>query len=173
MQKIIPDYPNYIIFDNGNVLRISDNKILTPRNNGTGYFKVTLSNDQGRKDFYVHRLVALSFLPNPNNLPCVNHKNENRADNNINNLEWCSYQYNNQYGNKNEKMVSTRRAQNNYISKNKIAILMLDKKTEQVIQEFDSIKAAGTFLNVSAGHINEAVHGKRKTAYGYKWKIKE
>jgi hypothetical protein len=62
---------------------------------------------------YIHRLVAEAYLPNPENLPCVNHKDENPQNNSINNLEWCSYQYNNIYGHRIEKTKITKSKRSN------------------------------------------------------------
>ena len=63
-----------------------------------GYPSVTLCKNKKLKSFTIHRLVAEAFLPNPDNLPCVNHKDENRLNNFVNNLEWCTYSYNINYG---------------------------------------------------------------------------
>ena len=63
-----------------------------------GYFMVTLYKDTKRKKFLVHRLVADAFIPNPQNLPHINHKDENPLNNSADNLEWCTPQYNNCYG---------------------------------------------------------------------------
>lgn len=65
-----------------------------------GYNLVTLCKAGKQKSVNVHRLVAITFVPNPNFLPCVNHKDENKTNNIASNLEWCSYYYNNTYGNR-------------------------------------------------------------------------
>ena len=61
------------------------------------YKSVTLSINNVCKNYNVHRLVAEAFIPNPDNLPCINHKDEDKHNNNVNNLEWCTYGYNNNY----------------------------------------------------------------------------
>ena len=71
--------------------------ILSPKNNGTGYFMVCLYKNKTHKYYLIHRLVALTFLPNPDNLPCVNHKDEDKTNNKVDNLEWCTQQYNLNY----------------------------------------------------------------------------
>ena len=80
--------------------------ILSPKNNGTGYFMVCLYKNKTHKYYLIHRLVALTFLPNPDNLPCVNHKDEDKTNNRIDNLEWCDHKYNSNY-----KGVLKRRSQ--------------------------------------------------------------
>ena len=64
---------------------------------GTGYGCVTLCKNNKVKRVPIHRLVALAFIPNPNNYPCVNHKDEIRTNNKVDNLEWCTHLYNNSY----------------------------------------------------------------------------
>jgi hypothetical protein len=79
-----------------------------------GYKAVHLCKDGKHKSYYVHRLVAIAFIDNPDNLPQINHKNENRTDNRIENLEWCSAFYNINYGDRTEKAISTRSARHIY-----------------------------------------------------------
>lgn len=71
--------------------------ILSPKNNGTGYFIVCLYKNKIHKYCLIHRLVALTFIPNPDNLPCVNHKDEDKTNNRVDNLEWCDHKYNSNY----------------------------------------------------------------------------
>ena len=73
-----------------------------------GYPRVELSKENNKKLWAVHRLVAIAFIPNPLNLPFVNHKDETRDNNNVNNLEWCTCEYNNNYGNRNKKQSLTK-----------------------------------------------------------------
>lgn len=82
-----------------NMGRFMDGHILSIGDNGNGYKHVGLSKNGLQKTEYVHRLVAKSFIPNPNNLPQVNHKDENPNNNCVDNLEWCTNKYNNNYGN--------------------------------------------------------------------------
>lgn len=92
----------YSYFDNHGIKRKFP-KVLK-QNNSLGYRTVRIINPNGnRKTMKVHRLVALTFIPNPDNLKQVNHKNENKADNRVENLEWCTAKYNNNYGSRREK----------------------------------------------------------------------
>ena len=80
--------------------------ILKPSLINSGYHVVTLySKDRKKHKFQVHRLVAEAFIANSKNLPCVNHKDENKINNQCDNLEWCTYQYNNSYGTARIRMV--------------------------------------------------------------------
>ena len=80
--------------------------ILSPKNNGTGYFTVCLYKNKTHKYYLIHRLVAQAFLPNLDNLPCVNHIDEDKTNNRVDNLEWCTEKYNSNY-----KDVLKRRSQ--------------------------------------------------------------
>ena len=84
---------------------IRKGRILKPRKDGAGYLRVALPIiDKGYKNFSVHRLVAQAFIPNPKKLPQVNHKDENKLNNNIDNLEWCTDEYNLNYGTRNKSI---------------------------------------------------------------------
>ena len=110
--KIIEDFPDYSISTSGRVKRNNNiNKLgriiktncLSP-SYSTGYAVVILMKDGKKYYKKVHRLVAKAFIPNPNNLPCVNHKDENKKNNNISNLEWCTKSYNNTYNSRAKKV---------------------------------------------------------------------
>ena len=91
MKKEITNYENYLIYDDGNVFNTNTNKMLSGSIGENGYKYYRLSKNNVKKMFYAHRLVAEAFLENPNNLPVVNHKDGNKLNNNLNNLEWVSY----------------------------------------------------------------------------------
>ncbi len=90
----------YCVSDFGKVRNNKTGRILIPQESHHGYLRVDISVNGKRKNFYVHRLVADAFLPNPNNFPQINHKDENKKNNSVWNLEWCTGTYNCSYGNR-------------------------------------------------------------------------
>ena len=86
----IEGYPNYSVSSAGEVRNDQRSRILKPRIDGTGYFAVYLSKNGGSKSISIHRLVALHFIPNPENKKCVDHKNNNILNNNLQNLRWAT-----------------------------------------------------------------------------------
>ena len=75
---------------------VGNSKILKPELR-TGYYSVSLMKNRKRKKHRIHRLVAIAFIPNPDNLPTINHKDENKLNNYVDNLEWCTAKYNSHY----------------------------------------------------------------------------
>lgn len=97
MYKDIPWCNSYMVNEDGEVYSKLSNKVLKQGYFRDGYVKYILHTSEGRKTVKGHRLVAQTFIPNPNNYPQVNHKDGNRQNNNIDNLEWCTAQYNVRY----------------------------------------------------------------------------
>ena len=91
MKKLIPNYENYWIYDNGDIYNENTQQVLKGSIGEHGYRYYRLSKNNKKKMFYAHRLVAEAFLDNPSNLPVVNHKDGNKLNNNVDNLEWVSY----------------------------------------------------------------------------------
>ena len=87
--------------------RLHKGKVLSPGKDTDGYLKVCLSCNGKNKMFFVHRLAAQAFIPNPDNLPEINHKDENPGNNSVDNLEWCDRSYNNTYGTRQDKVRDT------------------------------------------------------------------
>ena len=144
----------YMISNKGNVKTLINNKIMVLRVNHAGYCQVCLSKKGQKKSFLVHRLVAEAFVDNPNNYPCVNHIDEVKTNNDVNNIEWCTYQYNNNYG-KNATQRNTR-------------IIQYDSNNNY-IREWGSLKEAAEYLNLKYQGISRVCRGLRKTSGGFHW----
>ena len=98
--------------------RFRKERMLKPYIDRDGYKKATLwYGNNPQKHYFVHRLVALAFIDNPDNYPQINHKDENPANNHVENLEWCDVRYNINYGNRNIKMAQAIRGENHYLHK--------------------------------------------------------
>ena len=104
-------YKDYLIYPDGKVFSTKSNKFLKPNITPQGYKSVELFNNNGSKRLLIHRLVAQAFIPNPENLPQVNHKDENPSNNNVDNLEWCTQKYNCNYGTRVDRIMETKKQQ--------------------------------------------------------------
>lgn len=94
-----------IILDKGGRHQVKKGVVLKPRPDRQGYITVALSIGRKYKTQLVHRLVAEAFIPNPDNLPQINHKDECKSNNTVDNLEWCTARYNCNYGDRNRKVM--------------------------------------------------------------------
>jgi hypothetical protein len=132
-------------------------RILTPWKTKHGYLHVNLGR-RGKES--IHRLVAMTFIPNPNNYPDVNHKDENKANNLASNLEWCNHSYNALYGTCQERL---RKYKNTPVE-------MVDKITNKVLAVFESMKVAMQETGVNKVTISATCRGKRRIGGGYIWR---
>ena len=132
-----------------NYHRTGKEKILKGCDNGDSYLRVMLYKDGKGKKYRVNRLVAQAFISNPDNLPEVNHKDKVRTNNCVDNLEWCTTQYNIDYS----------------LSKAIIGI----NKVSGLILEFPSIAEAERQTGISKGNICSCLKGNYKSAGGYVW----
>ena len=179
--KTIEGYENYQVSNWGNVKSLGNNKkkkekILKPANNGLGYLYVLLYKNKERKKFTTHRLVATTFIPNKENKPCINHKNEIKTDNRVENLEWVTIKENNNYGTRNErvsKSLQGRKQTQEHIEKSSksrsIPIVQMDLQGN-FIAIHQGARQVQRELGFNCGHINECCKGKLKTYKGFKWK---
>lgn len=140
-------------------------RILKPVPDKDGYLRVGLRKNNKRKNFLVHRLVAQAFLDNPNNLPEVNHRDENPQNNFVSNLEWCSAKYNSNFGTRNKRIIA--KNTNGKRSK-KVYQYTLDG---QFVREWESTKECGR-NGFDQGHVAECCRGERKTHKDFIWKYK-
>lgn len=173
----IPEYPDYIIETDGRIYSTIRNIWLKPSVGNNGYYGVELRNAKGHKRISVHRLVALTFLPNPYNYPQVNHKDENKLNNDVTNLEWCTAKYNMNYGigakTRHKKIDYTKPSYIlNAINNGKKTSKPVERYTlsGKYIDSFKSINDAIRQLELTSNHISECASGKRASSNGYIWK---
>ena len=144
-------------------------EIISPNTNNRGYLYLCLCKDNNHHWFAkVHRLIAMTFLPNPNHLSDVNHKDGNKLNNKVENLEWCSHSENQKHALRTGLNVKPYAA-----GKYKKAVLQIDPITKDVVAEFDSITAATLYFGkTNTTNIGNVLNGRHKIAYGFEWKYK-
>ena len=152
----------YQISNEGEIRNVRNNKNLKIFKTKYGYFHVILSKNGKTKQHIVHRIVADAFIPNPKNYPCVNHKNECKDDNSVENLEWCDWKYNCNYGTRNKRMAKS-------LSK-KVYQYTLDGT---LIKIWKSTREAET-IGYSHQNIASCCRGVKSynTYKGYRWSYK-
>lgn len=162
--KQVPGYDgNYEVSNWGRVKSYqldSNGRILVPCKSGRGYYYVELCKDGKRKRCKIHRLVAMTFIPNPGNLPEVNHKDENKRNNYLGNLEWCSQAYNLAYGTRVERIS--------------IPVVQLDNNGN-FVAEYKSIIEASRLTGIATSSICYCCKHKDgyKSAKGFIWMYKD
>ena len=151
--KNAPGFPGYQVSNAG---RVCSNGRILRVDNVKGYDRVRLYRDKHVVRMFLHRFVALAFVPNPGGLPQINHKNEIKTDNRAENLEWCTAKYNNAYGTGRERAAKSHsKAVGQYTTG---GIL---------VATYDRIKDA---REKYGSHIFSVLAGRRKTAGGFIWK---
>lgn len=162
---------DYMVSNWGNVKRLEGldslghlrkERILKPLKNDKGYLRVQLSKNGKKRIYFVHRLVAQAFIPNPDNLPCINHKDECKSNNNVDNLEWCDVKYNNTYGTRIKQMAEK--------TSKTVFQYTLDG---EFVKEWKSLMEIKRSMGFSAGNISLCCNGKYKTSYGYIWRYRQ
>lgn len=175
----------YLVSDHGYVWSIRRNKLLKPKKTVAGYLRVGLSVGGNRKDFPVHRLVAVAFVPNPENKPTVNHINEMKTDNRVENLEWATSAEQNTHGTRLMRAVAntdwearTRKMDYQKIAEKHNYETMNAAQMKKVVQKdmsgkilcmFDSIGQAARSVKTSPAHIWECCNNRRKSCKGSVW----
>lgn len=129
-----------------------------------GYMRISLYKDGKQRGVKVHRLVAMAFIPNPDNLPMINHKDEVKTNNHVDNLEWCTNKYNCNYGTVKERLDAVRK---------KSAVIGTDKDGNE--HRFASIQQAADYVGGKTPCIGDCCRRKqgKHTAYGYQWRFED
>ena len=158
----------YKINSSGDVYSVKNNKLLRSGRNNQGYKLIALCKDGKEKSFKVHRLVALAFIPNPNNYPFINHKDEDKTNNNAENLEWCTHRYNINYG-----TAILRRSESirNSPLKARKPIVQLSLSGD-FIKEYRSTKDAAEQTGIDRTQISRSINHVGIQAQGYLWVLK-
>ena len=160
----------YQVSNLGNILSLNYRntgraELMNPWEDKDGYLKIGLRKNRKTDFILVHRLVAQTFLPNPDNYPQVNHKDENKANNRVENLEWCDGKYNHNYGTINQRISKANT--NGKLSK---PVLQLSL-TGELIREYPSANECGRNGFERSGVIR-CCNGKQKTHRGFKFMYK-
>lgn len=157
---------NYLIYEDGSIYSEKTKRFLKCSTDSKGYKCLDLTHSKCKyRCPKVHRLVALAFIQNPNSLPQINHKDGNKKNNKVDNLEWCANLYN------------TREAvrlglKPRYEYHGKLYQYDLNNNLLNIFQTpIDAARSIST--KATGSDINRCIHGKRKTAYGYIWKSEE
>lgn len=139
---------------NGKKKRYIEGRVLIPNDNSKGYKYVCLSVEQKHAHKYVHRLVAEAFLSNPHHYEQINHKDENKWNNNVNNLEWCNSQYNMDYSRSRE-------------------VIQIDRNTNEIVGVFKSAREAGRQTECISSSIVLVCNKVWKHTHGFLWKWRD
>jgi len=132
--------------------------IKLPHKDRYGYLRIGLNRNGTTRIMTIHRIVAKAFIENKNEFPCVNHKNEIKSDNRVCNLEWCTYRYNNHYGDRLLRISISSGEE----------VVQIDKAAKCEIGRYHSVREASRRTGIY--HIDACCRGIRKTAGGYLWR---
>lgn len=183
--KPAPGYEDYYLVSSlGNVWSVRSARLLKLKVTPAGYLRVSPSVNGKRKECAVHRLVALAFIPNPENKPTVNHINENKKDNRVENLEWATEAEQNVHGTRIERAVAHTDWKNRGIdyavvaSKHDYANINRDQMKPVLqydlngnfIARYDGVSMAARAIKISAGQLCSTLKGKRRSCGGFIWK---
>ena len=154
----------YQVSDRGRIKNVRTGRILKPMLAGA-YLYVGFWRNNHKKCYKIHRLVAEAFIPNPDNLPQVNHKDENKLNNNLDNLEWCTAKYNSNYGTRSKR--SNEKRKNNKSQSKPVCQYSLDG---ELIKVWPSAMEITRQLGYCVSHISECCNGTLKRYKKFIWK---
>ena len=157
----IEGFEKYEVSNLGKVRNIKSGRILKPYLNHNGYLKHHLYKHNKLKELFLHRIIAIAFIDNHEEKPCVNHIDENKLNNDLSNLEWCTERENAIHGTRIKRIAE----------KNFKKVIQLDLN-DNVLNEFESMKQAEQETGVFATSISACCNGKVKSAGGFKWRKK-
>lgn len=166
--KPIPNFENYSITLSGRVINNITGKCKKPSDNhmGKGYLYVDLYKNGKRTKFYVHRLVAEAYIPNPENKPYINHKDGNPKNNCVDNLEWCTPLENVEHA---SKILGVMCAYKNYTEKSKRAVIQIDRFTKKVVAKYESIREASNKTGIPTSNIVCVLKGRQNYTKDFYW----
>lgn len=156
---------DWLVVNANGVKHIFRGRTLKPCLNAIGYYVVNLTKNGVSSPVLLHRIIAKAFIANPNGYNEVNHINENRSDNSIDNLEWCTHLHNVRHGTAIQR--ATKKKINNASFSNRVAQY---SKNGEFIAEYPSAKEASRVTGAPYVPIVKCCHGIKKTSGGYKWK---
>lgn len=158
----------YQISNEGRIKSLRTNIIMSPKTDKKGYLVICFSVGGNMKSFKVNRLVAEAFIPNPNNLPCTNHKNCIPNDNRVENLEWCDYLYNNHYDDRIEK------ARNKMINNPQISKVVYKYTLDgKFVAKYPSANEAQRDMGIETSRgVSMCCRGIIPSYKGYRWSYK-
>lgn len=160
--KTVCEYDRYEVSRKGEIRHKARKHVLKPRLNPTGYAYVNFSINGHRENFAIHRIVANAFIPNPNGYSEINHKDYNRANNCVDNLEWVDSSQNKKHAFLKKENRDCRGKKVEQYTKN-----------GEYIQTFVSLSAAARKMKCTVGAISNCCLGRSKTSQGYHWKFSE
>ena len=157
----IEGFEKYEVSNLGKVRNIKSGRMLKPHLNHNGYLKHHLYRHDKQKELFLHRILAIAFIDNPGKKPQVNHIDENKLNNDLSNLEWCTGRENLVHGTRTKRVAEK-------LSKK---VIQLDLN-DSVLNEFESMVQAEQETGVSRRNISSCCNGKRKSAGRFKWRKK-
>lgn len=151
-----------------NYQRTNQERVLRPLKISSGYLQVVLWKDRKAKRLLVHRLVAQAYIPNPNNYPQVNHKDEDKTNNCVENLEWVTASYNTNFGTRNERIMATHNTRKTCRAEQ--PVIASRNGTERL---FKSQMEAARQLGLYVGCVNNCLLGRQHHAGGWAFRRAE